>query len=92
MMAVAQFYPVMKMMTARVIAPFLLFGGLITAALGVVIAAAVSLTLGLILLASGVGGIALAQIIELLKDIENDLAAIRARMDAGVLGLLPNMR
>jgi hypothetical protein len=88
MIAVEQYYGAIKMMKARVIAPFLLFGGLITAVLGVVIAAAVGLMPGLFLIFCGVAAIVMAEVIELLKQIENDLAAIRERMDAGVLGLL----
>jgi hypothetical protein len=39
-------------------------------------------------LCGGVGAIALAQVVELLMEIASQLAAIRAQMEKGILGLL----
>jgi len=88
MIAIEQYYGAMKMATARIIAPFLFIGGSVSVLLGILIAATTALTPGLFLLFCGIVGIAIARIIDLLKEIEGDLAAIRSRIDAGVLGLL----
>jgi len=91
MAAIRQYYWASRKMMARVISPFLFIGGFVSAILGIVVAAAVALMPGLFLIFCGIAGIAIGHIIDLLREIESDLAAIRARLDSGVLGLLPDL-
>jgi hypothetical protein len=73
-----------------IIVPFLFVAGVIATLLGIasLVVGSFGVLAGLPLLFGGVGAIALAQLVELLKEIAIHLAAIRAQMDKGILGLL----
>jgi hypothetical protein len=73
----------------EIIVPILFIGAIITVLLGVTSLAISSLRVaGLPLLFGGLGALAFAQLFELLSEIAGHLAAIRAQMNKGVLGLL----
>ena len=73
-----------------IIVPVLFVAGVIATLLGIasLVVGSFGVLAGLPLLFGGVGAIALAQLVELLKEIAIHLAAIRAQMDKGILGLL----
>jgi hypothetical protein len=71
----------------------LFIGGIIAAQLGLVTLAVgklskLGVTAGFLLLFGFVAAIAMAQLLELLTDIADHLAAIRAQLSKGVFGLL----
>ncbi len=71
------------------IVPLLFIGAIITVLLGTASLAIGSFRVaGLPLLFGGLGALAFAQLFELLSEIAGHLAAIRAQMNKGVLGLL----
>ncbi len=78
----------------RVIVPSLFIAGIVAGLLGITSLAAVLVTgrsgvlVGLLLLFGGIGAIAMAQLLELMVDIADHLATIRAQLGKGVLGLL----
>jgi hypothetical protein len=74
----------------KIIVLLLFIGGIVAALLGLasVVAGKFGVTAGLLLLLGGVGAIAMAQLLELLTDIADHLAAIRAQLAKGVFGLL----
>jgi hypothetical protein len=73
----------------EIVVPLLFMGGGIAILLGIAGLAAGSFKVaGLPLLFGGLGAIAFAQLLELLSEIASRLAAIRAQMNKGVLGLL----
>jgi hypothetical protein len=91
MAAIQRYYRAVRKIVARVISPFLFIGGVASVTVGVAIAIEATLMLGLFLVFCGLAGIAIAHIIDLLKEIESSLAAIRVRVDSGVLALLPDL-
>ena len=73
----------------EIIVPVLFIGAMITILLGITSLAIGSFrAAGLPLLFGGLGALAFAQLFELLSEIAGHLAAIRAQMNKGVLGLL----
>jgi hypothetical protein len=74
----------------RFIVPTLFIGGIVTGLLGIasLVMARSWPTVCLLLLFGGAGAIAMAQLLELLVEIAEHLAAIRAQVGKGVLGLL----
>ncbi len=74
----------------KIIVLLLFIGGIIAALLGLATVAVGKLGVmaGLLLLFGCVVAIAMAQLLELLTDIADHLAAIRAQLSKGVLGLL----
>jgi hypothetical protein len=74
----------------KIIALLLFIGGIIVAPLGLALVAVGKLGVmaGFLLLFGCVVAIAMAQLLELLMDIADHLAAIRAQLSKGVFGLL----
>jgi hypothetical protein len=74
----------------KIIVLLLFIGGIIAALLGLATVAVGKLGVmaGFVLLFGCVGAIAMAQLLELLTDIADHLAAIRAQLSKGVFGLL----
>lgn len=77
-----------KYITTRYIAPSLFIGGILAGALGLVGLMIFHGILAFCLFFAGVAAIAMAQLLELLFQIADHLAAIRAQVGKGVLGLL----
>jgi hypothetical protein len=77
----------------KIIVLLLFIGGIVSALLGLATVAVGKLGMlgvmaGFLLLFGCVGAIAMAQLLELLTDIADHLAAIRAQLSKGVFGLL----
>ena len=76
----------------KIIVLLLFIGGIVSALLGLATVAVEFSKLGVmggfLLLFGCVGAIAMAQLLELLTDIADHLAAIRAQLSKGVFGLL----
>ena len=74
----------------KIIVLLLFIGGIVAALLGLATVAVGKLGViaGFLLLFGCVGAIAMAQLLELLTDIADHLAAIRAQLSRGVFGLL----
>ena len=74
----------------RVIVPSLFIGGIISTLAGIASLAVgrVGVIAGILLVFGGAGAIVMTQLLELLMDIEEHLAAIRAQLGKGVLGLI----
>jgi hypothetical protein len=77
----------------KIIVLLLSIGGIIAALLGLATVAVgklckLGVMAGFLLLFGCVGAIAMAQLLELLTDIADHLAAIRAQLSKGVFGLL----
>jgi hypothetical protein len=79
----------MQQVKSRIV-PFLFIAGVGAGLVGVISLAVQEggVMLGLLILFAGVGAIAMAQLLELLMEIANHLAAIRNQVGRGVLGLL----
>ena len=74
----------------KIIVLLLFIGGIVAALLGLATVAVgkLGVTAGFLLLFGCVGAIASAQVLELLTDIADHFAAIRAQLSRGVFGLL----
>ena len=74
----------------KIIILLLFIGGIVAALLGLatLVVGKLGVTAGFLLLFGCVVAIAMAQLLELLTDIADHLAAIRAQLSKGVFGLL----
>jgi hypothetical protein len=88
MITIQQCHRAARALTDQVLSPLLFIGGYVVAVLSIAVAIKSGVMVGFAVLCCGIGAVAIARIIELLHAIEADLAVIRARVDAGVLGLL----